>query len=112
MENDKKPADGPAILMVAIISAVVFIAAFIGGLAMIAIPLGTWSPSVLMGPFNIIAVFPFFAVLLIAAAGVCIVTAIRKKTLWWLMPAGTVLLVIGWLASCRIFMNLVEKQMN
>jgi hypothetical protein len=110
--EDKKKAFLPAIKKVAVISSGLFILAFAGGLAMLAIPLNNYSLPVLTGPFQIILAFPFFTIIFIAVAAFCIVSAIKKPAMWWLMPVGTVVLIIGWLASCKIFLNLIENRMG
>jgi hypothetical protein len=109
MEEEKKAVSGPNIKLVAIISGVIFGIAVISGFAMLALPLGGINSTVLMGPFNVIAVFPVFAVIFILAAVICVVAALNKPGFWWLMPVGTTILIIGWLASCKILLNLIEK---
>jgi len=107
-ENMKKPA-GPDGKMVAAISIIMVVAGALGGIAMVTIPLGGINSAALMGPLNVIAVFPLFAGILVLVSAVCIITAGRNRTLWWLMPVGAAILIVGWLAACKIFLNVLEK---
>lgn len=112
MEDEKIKSTGPSIKKVAIFSAILFVIAVAGGLAMIAVPFHSMNSALLMGPLQIISIFPFIAILLAAGSGFCIAMAFRKPNLWWLMPVGTCILAIGWLASCKIFLNLIEKRIG